>query len=452
MVLRAVSSSAAGGGVTSVSGTANEITSTGTTSVVLSLPTALTFTGKTVTGGTFSGPTIAGPDAPADITMVGGTGLWGGGRGFWWEAGVLGAPATGGWVDFDGTNNRWNVVSTGAHVFYNGSGSTELFRANANGLQLTSLRVTVQTITDANNQGFRVSGSGSSYLYNISASSDSFNLNQYNGSAWTTRVSMDTAGTLTIGASTEITTTRDLRINPTSGTPVLRFQENGTLDGLITASSTTMSFETQGTRPHVWNIGGAEYMRLATTGLSFNNACTITSGTNSSGNMATIIDGDNSSTAITFKLSGDTASQLGGITWNNNSGTTTANMWMTGDASAGVWRFQLAGTGTFDFINNTVAIAANTPSFRVTGVASGNRHVTVTASNGGNPAISASGGDLAISSAIVLSQTTLLKTSVALTNGAAANTGTLTNSPAAGNPTKWIPIDDNGTTRYIPAW
>jgi len=37
-------------------------------------------------------------------------------------------------------------------------------------------------------------------------------------------------------------------------------------------------------------------------------------------------------------------------------------------------------------------------------------------------------------------------------NGAGAQMGTLTNSPAVGNPTKWIPIDDNGTTRYIPAW
>jgi hypothetical protein len=44
------------------------------------------------------------------------------------------------------------------------------------------------------------------------------------------------------------------------------------------------------------------------------------------------------------------------------------------------------------------------------------------------------------------------KTSVTLTNGAAAATGTLTNAPTAGNPTKWIPIVDNGTTRYIPAW
>lgn len=40
----------------------------------------------------------------------------------------------------------------------------------------------------------------------------------------------------------------------------------------------------------------------------------------------------------------------------------------------------------------------------------------------------------------------------ALTNGAAAQLGTLTNAPTAGDPTKWIPINDNGTTRYIPAW
>jgi hypothetical protein len=46
----------------------------------------------------------------------------------------------------------------------------------------------------------------------------------------------------------------------------------------------------------------------------------------------------------------------------------------------------------------------------------------------------------------------LMRTSVAWTDGAGAATGTLTNAPTAGNPTKWIPVDDNGTTRYIPAW
>lgn len=46
----------------------------------------------------------------------------------------------------------------------------------------------------------------------------------------------------------------------------------------------------------------------------------------------------------------------------------------------------------------------------------------------------------------------LLNTSAALTNGAGAAAGTITNAPAAGNPTKWIGINDNGVVRYLPSW
>jgi hypothetical protein len=46
----------------------------------------------------------------------------------------------------------------------------------------------------------------------------------------------------------------------------------------------------------------------------------------------------------------------------------------------------------------------------------------------------------------------LMRTAVAWNDGAAAAVGTLNNAPAAGDPTKWIPVDDNGTTRFIPAW
>lgn len=46
----------------------------------------------------------------------------------------------------------------------------------------------------------------------------------------------------------------------------------------------------------------------------------------------------------------------------------------------------------------------------------------------------------------------LVRSNIAMNNGAGAGAGTLTNAPAAGDPTKWIPIDDNGTTRYVPAW
>lgn len=53
---------------------------------------------------------------------------------------------------------------------------------------------------------------------------------------------------------------------------------------------------------------------------------------------------------------------------------------------------------------------------------------------------------------LTITDTKILKTLTNFNNGAAAAVGTLNNAPAAGNPTKWIPIDDNGTTRYLPAW
>jgi len=59
------------GAVASVSGTANEITATGTTNVTLSLPSALTFTGKTVTGGTFNmTAATVGSDTVATLTAT----------------------------------------------------------------------------------------------------------------------------------------------------------------------------------------------------------------------------------------------------------------------------------------------------------------------------------------------------------------------------------------------
>lgn len=53
---------------------------------------------------------------------------------------------------------------------------------------------------------------------------------------------------------------------------------------------------------------------------------------------------------------------------------------------------------------------------------------------------------------IAINSATMITTRTSFTNGAAAALGTLTNAPTAGNPTKWIPINDNGTTRYLPAW
>lgn len=59
---------------------------------------------------------------------------------------------------------------------------------------------------------------------------------------------------------------------------------------------------------------------------------------------------------------------------------------------------------------------------------------------------------LKLSELFVNGATYLVRASASLTNGSAASVGTLTNAPAAGNPTKWVAVDDNGTTRYLPLW
>ncbi len=53
---------------------------------------------------------------------------------------------------------------------------------------------------------------------------------------------------------------------------------------------------------------------------------------------------------------------------------------------------------------------------------------------------------------LVTRQPTLVRSTVALSDGAGVGAGTLSNAPISGNPTKWLKIDDNGTTRYIPSW
>lgn len=61
-----------------------------------------------------------------------------------------------------------------------------------------------------------------------------------------------------------------------------------------------------------------------------------------------------------------------------------------------------------------------------------------------------SGGQ--IDATITDDSTNLIASSSTITNGAGVAAGTLNNSPTAGNPTKWMPVNDNGTIRYVPGW
>lgn len=60
--------------------------------------------------------------------------------------------------------------------------------------------------------------------------------------------------------------------------------------------------------------------------------------------------------------------------------------------------------------------------------------------------------DLQARALFITNTTNLIRTVNAMTNNAGVAAGTLLNAPAAGDPTKWIQIDDAGTARFIPCW
>ena len=111
----------------------------------------------------------------------------------------------------------------------------------------------------------------------------------------------------------------------------------------------------------------------------------------------------------------------------------------------------LAGYGITDAqskLNNSAGLAAALSDETGTGLAVFNNTPTLV-----TPVLgAATGTSVTLTGGISTGNTTLHTTTASLTDGAGAATGTLTNAPTAGNPTKWAPVNDNGTIRYIPMW
>lgn len=70
----------------------------------------------------------------------------------------------------------------------------------------------------------------------------------------------------------------------------------------------------------------------------------------------------------------------------------------------------------------------------------------------GQGSLNFSGASFNFGGKIVGSNPTLMETSSNLSDNTGSSTATLLNAPSAGNPTKWIAINDNGTIRRIPTW
>jgi hypothetical protein len=110
----------------------------------------------------------------------------------------------------------------------------------------------------------------------------------------------------------------------------------------------------------------------------------------------------------------------------------------------GHWIMNLASQDGGLGLGTSVTIDPNT--VLIAGLAGANFVTFGPTANGNNFTMNAPNGMQ------IIGDTVLAHTGTAWGNGAAAAAGTLNNAPAAGNPTKWIPVDDNGTTRFIPAW
>jgi len=125
----------------------------------------------------------------------------------------------------------------------------------------------------------------------------------------------------------------------------------------------------------------------------------------------------------------------------------------SGSAISAQYGFQVTGSLTgaasnYGFFGNIAAASGRWNAYMAGSAANyfaGNVQI-------GSATATAGAENLQVAGSLSISSATMLRTYTSFTNGAAAASGTLTNAPAAGNPTKWIPINDNGTVRYIPAW
>lgn len=411
------------------------------------------------------------------------------------------ANFTGGHANLTGQLRLGYDASNYATFLVDSSGNLTLTPSGGS-FSVPSVNVTGSTapvnglyVNAANQIALSTNSSGRFFL---SSSGASININPANSnSAFLLSGALNTSGTGT-------TNFPHLFIQPTGTTAVTSWSTNGTGLGMNLASGFSgnfLDFRINGASTSVFSVNSSGIVNALTRfqaplftrtgavtttawtigGIGFINGANVYTDTSSSGTIAASYI--NAFLAPTFAFSNATTVTNAYNTYFvdpvQGSNATLTSKWALGADSARIGGSVITTGGTINGAGSVTAAGANSLGWTSRSLMQSPSDGVITLYNaalsdftrlqfGGAtssfPAIKRSGAtlafrladdsaDAAISGALfTTSSTTLMASSVALTNGAAAQTGTLTNAPAAGNPTKWIPINDNGTTRYIPAW
>lgn len=276
-----------------IAGTAGEITSSagaqslaGDRTWTLSLPTALTFTGKTVTGGTFVGPALGTPTALVGTNITGTAASL--------TAGTASAVAVGGITGLGtgvGTALAINVGSAGAPVVLNGAGGTPsaITLTNGTGLPVSGIAASTATalgvgsveLGHASDTTLARSAAGAMTLEGVAVATAT---NTLTVTAKTMQVSAalgtdDTLEGVTIAGlnnSGGVTQWDSVYLNSSSQWVLADANGSGTFPcrGLATATVATANASTVVTRGTVrndawnWTPGGAVYLSTTAGGLT----------------------------------------------------------------------------------------------------------------------------------------------------------------------------------------
>ena len=347
--------------VTSITGTANEITVTGTTTPTLSLPSALTFTSKTVTGGTFTGGAFNGTvGATTPSTIAGTTGTF---------SGTIATTQANGFISTAGANALIFTDGASAKIFTTGESSDIFTTGQFAKIYTTGVEASIYT-TAANSPIYTV-GAGS-YIQTRST----FNLFD---------------GTRTTAISHAPTDSRNIALPDASGTLALVSGDLGTPSALVgtnitgTAASLTAGNVTTNANltGHVTSVGNAAVLGSFTMAQL---STAVSDGDPAYVGAANTFTTGQTISATTSLLLGTAGSAVGNIGFRNATSGTTTLAPATGALGTGTVTLPLSGTlatlegsNTYTGTTNTFTLPTTTGTTTTSGIAvSGNSLTTGT--------------------------------------------------------------------------